>query len=302
VINIRWLRRQFRKESWWAGLRIVGSLAGAALLACLFVAFPRNALYTIKASTQIASLTMGPDGEQICWPFGAGLATKGRSGANGFRMANSAVADFQIQYRRKRRNNGFILIVIQGKDNSSAGKWDDCNPSVDGTIAPNRVELTMSLDEEPYRVLYFKGFLTIGGAVEDFDPRPPKLTEGSVYVTTEAWPLPYAGRVETETHLLRGDTVTITGNDTDHRQLSAGFIEFGKDLPMRVISSSRASGAEVRRFGLKGEQLVAIPPTLFDRLRANSAWLLALPVGWLALRMLSAVKDFFVLRGGARRL
>jgi hypothetical protein len=59
---------------------------------------------------------------------------------------------------------------------------------------------------------------------------------------------------------------------------------------MHVHAIATATRAVVRRFDVLGTKAIAIAPSFLDRLHANAEWLLLVPLGWLAIHFVKAIR------------
>jgi hypothetical protein len=273
---------------WWLAEAVVPAVAAMVLLA-IWLLFPRQAIFRLDVKTAQLSVTAMP-GDQPCWPA-ALFATRpddSVEGGGAFRIAEGATAQFTAVDKQ-------IVIAVTGParadgSKGSAGTWDGCDKTITGTAAPSQIDFIVPVDGEVAAVVQIRGAIVAGGVPDQLATRPALLSEGKVLVTTLAWPMRDGGGSSvTASELALGDVVRL--NDAGGKDaLAGGFVRISPEDPMRLIATAMATTAHVDRLGMRDAVPVAIAPTLADRLRANAAWLLLVPLWWLLTRVFVALR------------
>ena len=299
-----------KDKNWWLAEAIALALVAIALVAASLFVSPR-ALFRIEATTASMTLVVTDEGPSPCWPAGAfdayNMDLVPATDASGLRLAAGTTVTFTSDPDLPDR----VAIAVYGPEASdghlrSAGQWDGCNSAAAGTPAASHLAFSVPL-KQGTRMLQLRGAVTVGQLPDEQAADPQVLSQGKIVVTTEAWPL-HDNSVSTVVDLSAGDVVRLcNGGDkqlTDDvvrrckrdgkEPTAAGFVRFSSDGPMRVVVTGIAESARVERIGQGEPQPVAIAPSLLDRIRANAAWFILVPLGWLLVRIVKAVRGWLI--------
>lgn len=177
--------------------------------------------------------------------------------------------------------------VIGAPGTPSLGRYICPDRGAGAPPSPSEVSLQLL---GPRVRLVFRGTLTVGDDPADGDPQPLLLRNGTITVTTPAYPFP-SGSSTQRVRLFTGDEVKVV----DHGGKSV--VSHGIILPendaLRVVAYAAGDRVEVQRPGLGLDQTerAVIAPTLWARLHAESEWPVVVFLGALGLQFLGALQN-----------